>query len=72
MSVEDMIQFAGLAGTVLSGVLGYGRLQERVESHENALEGVATKESLVPFQEEVLRRLERIERNQDLRTGSSS
>ena len=70
MPWADITQFGGMALTIVGGLLGYGRLQERVDNHEEALEKTATKESLGPFQDEVLRRLERIERKQDTMNGT--
>ena len=70
MTFEDMSQFFGMAATVVGGFLGYGQLRERVNHHEEQLEKTATKESLEPFQAEVLRRLQRIENKQDALNGS--
>lgn len=68
MSYADMAQFLGMAATVLGGIMGYGRLQERVQSHTEQLAIVPSKD----FQDEVLRRLERIEKKQDSLTGQHS
>lgn len=71
MSIEDITQFFGMAVTAVGAILGYGRLQERVDQNDRELNLVATKESVQPFQDEVLRRLERIERTIDREFNSA-
>lgn len=65
IAIGDLAQTIGIVGSVITGLLGYGRLQQQVTNHDGELEKRVTKDGLLPFQEEVLRRLERIERNQD-------
>lgn len=67
--IVDWAQFASIAGTLIAGVIGYGRLQERVANHEKELAERVTKDSMEPFQNEVLRRLKRIESKQDKANG---
>lgn len=63
--LNDWAQTITMATTVIGGILGYGKMQAKVEAHDEEIEKRVTKDSIMPFQEEILRRLERIERNQD-------
>lgn len=69
LHIVDWAQFVSIAGTLVTGLLGYGRLQEKVNNNAKDISERVTHDAVKPFQDEVLRRLERIENKQDKANG---
>lgn len=71
MSWGEVTQWFGVALTALGGAVGYGRLQEQVSNNTDDTENFVRKGAYEQFQDEVLRRLRRIEEKQDEYFNSS-
>lgn len=64
-AIIDWLQNAGIIGSIIAFFKGYGALKERVENIDEEGDRFVTKDSFEGFQDEVLRRLKRIESKQD-------
>lgn len=62
---NEWLQSGGVIATIVAGLVGYGRLHQKVENQKEEADSYVKEGSFEAFQDEVLRRLKRIEQKQD-------